>query len=261
MLDQRFRGFVAARVASAKITAAPVSVSPGMSPSRERPSSPPSTARISASTASSWARRRRRSPSSPAIRRNRPRRDQPTASGSSSTASTFRAILPMARFAPQARAASVTRARNSCSPRPASRAGSPPHRDVTTSTQASQVTGLNGQAAAAYRRRPRHRQEVPDPGHRRRRRLHQLLTAPPQLPQQGPRPVQLLRHVAVQLARQPADQHRIGLIPLMRRVAAAPGRYATPAAARTPGPGPAARTAAAPASTAAPSARTPPSPR
>ena len=58
---------------SAKIAAAPTAVSPGMSASRDRPSSP-STAAMSASTARSWARVRCRSPSSSAHRRSRPRR-------------------------------------------------------------------------------------------------------------------------------------------------------------------------------------------
>ena len=180
----------------------------GCPPSRERPSSPPSTARH-------LRLDRRQLGAECAAGRPAPRRpgaagragDQPTApSVSASAANTPRAILPSGRLPPQPRPASRTRAMNASSPRAASRAGSPAAPRRHHLQAASQVTTRTA-AAQVSRRRPGHRQEVPDPLHRRRRPRDQLLAAPPKLPQMRPRLVQLLRDVAVQLAASRRDQH------------------------------------------------------
>ena len=232
-----------------------------MSPSRERPSSPPSTARHVRLDGLQLGAGPRRSASSSATRRNRPRRDQPTASGSSSTAQHLPgdpAVGAAARPSPAPRPSPGrgTPPR----PRPPAGPGPPPHRPVTTSRQASQVTDLNGTAAAvsaaghATDRKSRIRSTdavaaLTSCSRRRpscRRNAHASPCA------SGTSSAAPHASRAISTA---SDSSR-----LWTCNPAAPGRYATPAAARTPGPGPAPRTAAAPASTAAPSARTPPSP-
>jgi hypothetical protein len=102
VLDQRRGAVVAAgSPVSARIAAAPTAASPGMSPSRDRPSSPRADT-ISASTVRSWPRMRCRSLSSSAMRRNRPsRRHQATApSVSACAANTARHTRPLIRLPP-----------------------------------------------------------------------------------------------------------------------------------------------------------------
>ena len=188
-----------------------------MSPSRARPSSPPAAAPMSASTSSSWRRARRRSPSSPRTRRNRPRRDQPTASRVvRPAASTLPGDPPVRpRRAPaRARVPHQGEELLLAQPRPA---GPGPPRTATSPprTAASQVIDSNGPPAA-----------VTADGHATDRKSRTRSTAAvaavtscarrrPSCRRQRPRLVQLLRDVAVQLRRQPRDQHRIRLVPLM----------------------------------------------